>query len=145
MMAKGYAQTRFRSNTFYSELAGNGLVLSLNYEKQIMKKSGLGLHVGAGLGGEKPMIPMGIIYLLPIKTTKSYIETGAGITLGEEEMLDEVNSVSHSKTYIPAYIPSVGFRHHTGYGLMWKIIYSPVFIKYRTVPYLGGFSLGWMF
>lgn len=138
-----FAQSDFKKNTFYSEIAGNGLVLSVNYERQMTDQPGLGLHVGIGLGGDKPMIPTGAFYLFHFKNTKSYLEMGAGITFGEKQMMDDTFHQHNSNSYIPAFVPSVGFRHHTNYGLMWKIIYSPVFNQYRTLPLFGGFSLGW--
>lgn len=138
-----FTQAHFKPNTFYGEIAGNGLVLSVNYERQLAAKPGLGLHAGIGLGGDKPMIPTGAVYLFHLKNTKSYLEAGAGITFGEKHMLDGTHTRSVSNNYIPAFVPSVGLRHHTEYGLMWKIIYSPVFTRYRALPLFGGFSLGW--
>jgi hypothetical protein len=137
-----FSQTTFKKDLFYAELAGNGLVLSANYEKQILTKPGLGLHIGIGLGGDLPMIPTGVVYLFPLKKSNSFIEAGAGVTLAEENLLDD-NLFIISTAYRPVYIPSIGLRHHTHYGLMWKLIYSPAFSKSKTVPLFGGFSLGW--
>jgi len=43
------AQKSFKRNTAYFEIAGNGLVLSVSYERQLSNKPGFGLHAGVGL------------------------------------------------------------------------------------------------
>ena len=127
----------------YSEIGGSGIVLSANYERQTGNKPGLGLHIGAGLGNHKPIIPFGVNYLFALKNKKSFIEGGAGIALAEEDIW-ETKSISYDDTpYKPAFIPSIGYRHHTEYGLMWRINYTPVFSRYRNIPLYAGISVGW--
>jgi hypothetical protein len=137
------AQKPFKKNTLYGELGGNGLVLSVNYERQMGNEPGLGLHIGLGLADKKPSIPLGVNYLFELGSQKSFIEAGAGITLAEKDLWDEKFNRSEHNAYKPGFIPSVGYRHHTPYGLMWKVIYTPVFSSYRNVPWLFGISVGW--
>ena len=138
------AQNSFKKNTLYGEILGNGLVLSANYERQLGDKPGFGLHIGVGLGGYKPAIPLGVIYLFETGNQKSFIETGAGITLGERDMWKEYNYIQLEKnSYKPGFIPSFGYRHHTSYGFMWKVSYTPVFSSYRNIPLFFGIAAGW--
>jgi hypothetical protein len=138
------AQKPFKKNTFYAEILGNGMVLSINYERQLKNKPGLGYYLGIGLGGVKPAIPFGAKYLIDLKNHKSFIEAGAGITLGERDLWIERDIGSTVKnSYKPGFIPSIGYRHHTPYGFMWRVNYTPVFSGFRNIPLFFGLSLGW--
>jgi hypothetical protein len=82
------AQSAFKRNSLYIEIAGNGGVLSLNYERQLSSAPGWGIFIGAGPGDSKPTIPLGVRYLFPLKSTKSFIEAGAGVTLASKSFWD---------------------------------------------------------
>lgn len=139
-------QKTFKKNTSYFEIAGNGVVLSLNYERQVGTKPGLGFHIGIGLGGDGPAIPLGAKYLFGLGNQKSFIETGIGVTLAEQQLWDSKSNISsYRDPYKAAFIPSIGYRHQTKYGLMWRLNYTPVFSKYRNILGFGGFSIGWSF
>jgi len=43
-----FAQKTFQRNSFYLEAFGSGLFGSLNYERQLTAKPGIGLRIGAG-------------------------------------------------------------------------------------------------
>jgi hypothetical protein len=138
------AQKRFKKNMLYGEIGGNGLALSVNYERQLGIKPGLGLHIGLGLAGDKPGIPLGADYLFDLENQKSFIEAGVGITLIELEAWDDKNNIAFDHNpYIATFIPSIGYRHHTRYGLMWKVNYTPIFSSYRNIPLWVGASVGW--
>ena len=139
------AQKNFKKHTTYVEILGNGIVLSANYELQLADKPGFGIRAGIGLGGIKPAIPLGVVYLINIGKQKSFIETGAGITLAERDVWDDNKSQLTSNPYQVAFIPSVGYRHHAAYGLMWKLIYTPFFNKENNEPGFFGVSIGWRF
>ena len=66
------AQKPFKRNSLYGEILGNGLVLSLNYERQMSSKPSLGLHFGVGLGSHKPIFPLGAKYLFAIDKQRSF-------------------------------------------------------------------------
>jgi hypothetical protein len=141
---KNNSPKAFQKKYFYSEIAGNGLVLSANYERQLGNKPGLGLHIGAGLGGYKPAIPAGVNYLFGLGKHKSFIEAGAGVVFVEKDLWDDKNNIPDAdNSYKAGFTPTIGFRHHTAYGLMWRINYTPVFSKYRNLPVYAGISLGW--
>lgn len=138
------AQNIFKKNTLYGEMGGTGIILSANYERQLTNQPGFGLHIGIGLGGNKPVIPIGAKYLFDVGNRKSFIEAGTGITLAEADLLDDIHTIyNNHNPYQAAFIPSIGYRHHTPYGLMWRINYTPVFSRYRNIPWLAGVSVGW--
>ncbi|MBK8953429.1 MAG: hypothetical protein IPM85_15375 [Chitinophagaceae bacterium] len=137
------AQNKFKKHTLYAEVLGNGIVLSANYELQLINKPGFGIHAGIGLAGAQPAIPLGMTYLIKIGKQKSFIETGIGITLAEKDLWDDNKTQLLTNPYQVAFIPSVGYRHHTPYGLMWKLIYSPFFNKENNEPAFFGASVGW--
>jgi hypothetical protein len=138
------AQKSFKKNTFYAEILGSGMVLSINYERQLKDKPGLGYYFGIGLGGLKPAVPFGAKYLIDLKNQKSYIEAGAGITLGERDLwIQREIGQTAKNSYKPGFIPSIGYRHHTSYGFMWRVNYTPVFSGFRNIPLFFGLSLGW--
>ncbi len=139
------AQKTFKQHSAYIEILGNSGLLSVNYELQLNKNPGFGMHAGIGLGGDKPAIPLGVTYLFQIGGQKSFLETGAGVTLAEREFWVERINRLPDNPYQIAWIPSIGYRHHTNYGLMWKLIYSPFFHKERTELLFFGAAIGWRF
>ena len=137
------AQKSFKRNTVYFEIGGNGLVLSLNYERQITNKPGLGFHAGIALAGDKPAFPLGAKYLFDLGKQKSFLEVGAGVTIAELDMWKANYNQSYENPYKAGFIPSIGYRHHSPKGFMWRINYTPVFNKYRTELVFFGVSVGW--
>src|SRR5687768_1740090 len=113
------AQKSFKRTTLYGEILGSGLILSVNYEKQLSNKPGLGLYAGIGLGGDLPVIPLGAKYLFQLGSEKSFIETGAGIVLVEYDAIDGKDTyldyIGKEKLGV-AFVPSVGYRHHARSG-----------------------------
>ncbi len=135
-----------KRNTAYMEVLGNGLVLSANFERQMKKLPQLALHAGAGVGGEKPTIPVGVKYLFGLKDKKSFIETGVGVTLMERDLWDDnFNRNIDKNRYSPGIIPSIGYRYHAASGFMGRINYTPVFNEYKGLAFFGGIAMGWRF
>jgi len=137
------AQKSFKRNIFYFEILGNGLVLSLNYERQITNKPGLGFHAGVALAGDKPAFPLGAKYLFELGKQRSFLEVGAGVTIAEQDMWEENLNSFNADPYKPGFIPSVGYRYNAPKGSMWRINYTPFFNKYRTEFLFFGVSVGW--
>jgi hypothetical protein len=106
------AQKTFKRNTLYTELAGNGMVISANWERQLGTKPGLGFHIGVGLGGVKPNIPVGLKYLVDLGNHKSYFESGIGVTLVERGLYDDKNPYN-DETYYLVFIPSGGYNFNS--------------------------------
>jgi len=146
MAIKLSAQEPSRRNTAYAEMMGNGIILSANYERQLTKTPGVGVHLGIGLGGYGPAIPMGVKYLLEIGNQKSYLETGLGFTLAERGVWDtDHQNEPGSKKYKAALIPSVGYRYQARSGFICRINYTPVFTNWDNRPVYFGLSFGWRF
>src|SRR5688500_18552015 len=101
------ARKSFKKTTLYGEIAGNVLVLSVNYESQLSNKPGLALHIGVGLGGEKPVIPLGAKYLFELGNEKSFLETGVGITLSDYDFIDKNIVQTNGDRYVVGFIPSI--------------------------------------
>lgn len=139
-------QKNFKKNTAYFEAGGNSLGLGIGYERQMGKKTGLGLHLGISLGGNKPGIVTGTKYLVGLGNHKSFLETGLGVTLVDREYIGaKRNNQTNYNPYTPVFIPSVGYRHHTRYGLMWRVNYTPFISKYDSPAHYVGLSVGYRF
>jgi hypothetical protein len=68
-VCSSFAQKKFKRNSFYLEAFGGGLFGSLNYERQLTSKPGIGLRIGAGFYTEKAFyltLPVGVNYLFPL-------------------------------------------------------------------------------
>ena len=137
------AQKSFKRNTAYFEIAGNGLVLSVSYERQLSNKPGFGLHAGVGLAGDKPSFPLGVKYLFHLGRERSFLEVGAGVTLAEQDMWEANYDQPKADPYKAGFIPSVGYRYMAPKGFMWRVNYTPVFNRYKTELFYFGVSLGW--
>jgi hypothetical protein len=144
----GFTQSSFRKNAIYGELAGDGIFLSLHYERQLGTKPGLGVHFGLGNADIDEnfafTIPVGVDYLFNISNQKSFIETGLGVTWAIQNIWDSYSHTEPHK-YKPAFISSIGYRHQTPYGLMWKIGAIAAFSKNNILPFYPGISIGWRF
>jgi hypothetical protein len=143
------SQTSQKKNAGYVQVLGNGLTLSVNYERQLTKQPGLNAQIGAGLGNYKPRIPIGLNYLFNLKNQKSFIETGFAVVLTEKSFLynDFIFETPEptEEEYGLAYVPSIGFRYHASKGFMCKVIYSPILSKVQNFWGYGGLGLGWRF
>jgi hypothetical protein len=140
------AQKKFKQNSAYVELLGNGLILSASYERQVKQKPGLGWHIGIGLGGDLPAIPFGLRYLFVLdKNQKSLLETGFGATLLEKEMWKGAIGNGERDPYQPGFIPSVSYRRHASSGFMYRLSIMSVIHKTGSVPFFFGGSMGWRF
>ena len=133
-----------KSNNIYFELGGNGLFLSLNFEKELIKKTNLYGHLGFGIYGIQPTyltLPFGINYLLKSKNKYNSIEFGLGATYTKADV--KLYSIVDNKSNIPVkiqyfnIIPSISYRHNTDKNFMYKLSLTPVFNQYDGLPFLG--------
>jgi hypothetical protein len=139
------AQNTFKRNDLYFELLGNGVVASINYERQLADQPGLGVRVGVGFSPTEHgvlSVPLGFNYLVPFKNQRSFLELGLGVTLTAEpvRLLDFSGDVYDNGTY-GNFIPSVAYRAHTSKNLMWRFSLTPMFNSAETLPWVG-FSIG---
>jgi hypothetical protein len=144
-----FSQTTQKKNTAYLQLWGNGLLLSVNYERQLTATPGLNAQIGIGLGNYKPVIPIGLNYLFNINNQKSFIEIGAAAVLTERDNLynDFIFETTEPtrKEYTTAFVPSMGYRYQSSKGFICKIMYSPVLSGIQNFWGSGGVGIGWRF
>jgi len=133
-----------KMNNLYIEAGGTGLFGSLNYERQITKKPGLGLRAGIGFYTENGIyltVPIGINHLFVLKKENSFIDAGLGYTfaIANTDVLNKPSSTGNKN--FNSVIPSLGFRKHTSKNLMWRVSLSPVINRNGLVPWIGA-SIG---
>lgn len=134
--------SKILADNFYAELAGNGLLISANYERQILKKTRLNVRVGIGTYGtdKYTTYPFGINYLLKLKNSNTYIDFGLGGTYTEADVLLYMNvkrEPGYKNTTSFCFIPSVGIRHQTTKNFMFRFALTPVFNHNGSIPYIG--------
>ena len=143
-----FGQTAFRKNTLYGEFAGNGIFLSVNYERQLTDKPGLGVRLGIGQASSdekfRVTIPVGINYLVNLKQDKSFIDVGMGATWSQTAIVKSSFPTYDDSSHTVSFVPSVGYRHQAKWGFMWRIGFAPIINQYRFIPY-PGLSLGMSF
>ncbi len=129
-----FGQNSYKKNAIFLEAGGNGLYGSLNYEKQVTTKPGLGARIGIGFYSQYTSwvtIPVAINYLFRIKDSTSFIDAGFGVTWTDHD------EKSDGGLYYFNFVPSIGFRRHTLKYYMWRISVTPVVNKYGLVPWIG--------
>lgn len=141
------AQNNFRKNDVYLEILGNGIGASLNYERQLQAKPGLGIRLGIGyFSGDEQFrvsIPVGVNYLLKLGNDRSFLDAGIGGTWSGAAGLKTIKqeaAAGGGRDYserIWSVVPSVGYRRHTKGNFMWRTSFTPIINKYRTMPWLG--------
>ena len=144
-----FGQNTFKKNDIYFEFLGNGIGASVNYERQLMDKAGLGVRLGIGYfsGDEKfrVSIPVGLDYLISLRNDKSFINAGLGATwsgaTGLKTAKQEALTGRDLNEHIWSFVPSIGYRHHTKSNYMLRISLTPIINKYRFFPF-AGISIG---
>jgi hypothetical protein len=140
-----FGQTTFKKNDLYLEAGGAGLFSSINYERQLTNKPGLGARIGVGFYTENAFyltIPVGINYLFQLKNEKSFIDAGLGAswTRIDGKLFSKATSSSNGDHFFN-FVPSIGYRRHTSNNFMWRISITPVANKNTLMPWLGA-SIG---
>ena len=136
-------EDEFRQNEVFIELGGNGLLASLNYERQFFKKPGIGFRVGAGVYGTDPhlTIPVGINYLFRFFQSRSFIDVGLGVTYTDYNVQlytvekPEPGVVQKEQSFY--LIPSVGLKACTSKNFAWRLYITPVLSHSDLLPYIG--------
>jgi hypothetical protein len=131
-------QSTFKRNNIYLEAGGNGLYGSVNYERQLTKKSGLQARIGLGIYWNYDNflnLPLGINYLFDLKNKKSFIDVGVGVTF------TGIDEKSDGGLHYVNFVPGIGYRRHTSKDVMWRINVTPVINKYGFTSWVGA-SIG---
>ena len=146
-----YGQTTLKKNGLFVEVGGNGLFTSLNYERQLTNKPGLGMQLGIGFYSIDPFrltIPVGVNYLVKLNNNNSFFDLGFGATYSKADvklyiMVDNKDPNYVNTNYIN-YIPSIGYRRQTIKNLMWRISFTPIINHNGFIPFFG-FAIGKLF
>jgi hypothetical protein len=135
-----YAQEPTKRNFIYLEAGGNGLLASVNYERQLTKEPGIGFRIGTGFYSEEAFyltIPVGINYLFQLKDKNSFIEAGLGLTLARVDANLFTKSKNSNADHLTNFIPSFGYRKHINERTFWRISATPIINKFGIVPWIG--------
>lgn len=148
-------------NSAFLEIAGNGGLASLNYERSVAP--GLQLRIGWGNWSEDtqddfatysrsyntfPIMLSGVLY-----PGNHHLELGGGVTLGREAV-DSAVVLSQRTTFLRTVTTLesfVGYRRQPpGGGFVWRLGLTPSYSVSGDYPDTGfhlgaGFSAGWAF
>ena len=124
-------------------------MISINYERQILKKPYLSVHAGIGSYGIKDAymtLPVGINYLLKLKKSNSGFEFGLGLTYTKADVtlyaiVDKRGLTTKPKENFFIVVPGVSYRAQSNKGMMFRVGITPVITHYGLFPYCG-FSFG---
>jgi hypothetical protein len=148
-LSSAYSQNSSQSawsptSAIFLELAGNGGIASLNYDRRFSgKHNGIGGRIGIGIGEGRlghifpelvPTIPLAINYLTG--EGAHHLELGAGITIATSELNRDPKSVF--------FVPSVGYRLQSPVRrFSFRAFVSPFIASKVNVS--GGLSFGTSF
>ncbi len=140
-----------KQNLAYAELGGNGLLLSINYERKLFIQKGLTFHIGAGVYGADQTfltIPFGFDYLINLSNQKTFLDIGLGATYTKADvrlmtLIDYIPGKEPRHRDI-SFIPGVSLRHYTKKDWMIRFGITPVFNQHGGLP-LAGISFGKLF
>lgn len=136
-----------KARSVFVEVAGNGLMLSLNYDFRFKKQqNGFGMRIGAGYydgGNDIYTFPVAVNYL--IGKASSFFELSAGVTYLTTFGIHSPDFLFYNKTNW-LLIPGVGYRlQPANKGFTGKIAFTPIFSPNGgTLPF-GSLGLGYKF
>ncbi len=137
-------QSDFKKNDIYVEAGGTGLFASVNYERQLTNKPGIGVRVGLGFYTEKAFyltLPVGVNYLFALKNNTSFIDAGLAMSFAKINGDLFGSGKQNNADHLVNFVPSIGYRKHSANNTMWRISITPVANRDGLVPWLG-FSIG---
>jgi hypothetical protein len=143
-------QNAFKQNDIYFEFLGNGVVASLNYERQLKSEPGLGIRLGVGYFSAdqkfRVSIPVAVNYLFSFAHEKSFLDVSLGGTWSRAAGLktpqqDAASGGRDYREHLWSLVPGIGYRRHTRGNFMWRASLTPIINKYRVMPW-PGLSIG---
>jgi len=147
--AAGQTQTtNFKQNQLYLELAGNGLIYSINYERFLSEdftiRGGFGITPGLiFIEGTFIHIPVTASYLIGSKTSKLELGLGATYFAGEDTEIFGLDAGDQSLMFLTGII---GYRYTSPAGFVFRVFFTPLYSSESEPnfnPY-GGLSFGFM-
>jgi hypothetical protein len=131
------------------EAGGNGFLGSLNYERQILKVSGLAARIGVGFTADyidttlqfhfPPVV--GFDYFIILDSAKSYLDVGFGITWLTKISLALNKKYNNPDNIYESYVLSCGYRRIFRNDMMFRISLLFVNNEVGAGPWIG-ISLG---
>jgi len=140
--------TNFKQNQLYLELAGNGLIYSINYERFLSEdftiRGGFGITPGLiFIEGTFIHIPVTASYLIGSKTSKLELGLGATYFAGEDTEIFGLDAGDQSLMFLTGII---GYRYTSPAGFVFRVFFTPLYSSESEPnfnPY-GGLSFGFM-
>ena len=132
-----------RKNEIFIEVLGNGLLGSVNYERQFGKKQGLGVRAGLGLYGidSHITIPVGVIYSIRLNSDYFFLDVGFGATYTKTDgffyAVTKLPDGYVRKKEFVYLIPSVGVRAYTTKNYVGRINITPFITESGLMPSIG--------
>jgi hypothetical protein len=136
--------TNSLKNTVYIEALGNGMLGSLNYERQLLRNPYLTGRLGIGFYLESNFylsIPVSLHYLIELRNN-NFIESGIGFTWAQYGADDCLNCDGSDNTddYRNLFF-SIGYRKHFGNNWMWKANFTPLITNNHGANFEPWFGL----
>jgi len=143
------SNTTYKKNQLYLELAGNGLVYSVNYERLLTEnftlRAGIGYTPGLILAeGTFIQIPVTASYLLGGQSSKLEMGLGATFFSGQDVEFLGIDAEDFSVVLVTGIL---GYRYVSRGGFVFRIALTP-FYSSESEPNFnlyGGLSFGFMF
>lgn len=141
--AKAQLHPEYRNSGFV-EFAGNGLLVSANYERILTTRPYFTLRAGFGLYPSDPIkmtLPISYGFMLPLDREKSqFVEIGVGLTYVQADVklyqtFDYPNGAP--KASHVQFVPSLNYRVHARNGSIFKIGATPILNQHGWIPYFG--------
>jgi hypothetical protein len=142
------AQRLYAPNSIYMELAGNGLIYSINYDRMFTEN--MGGRIGVMYFPLVPSLFSSVedLFIMPatlnflIGSNSHKLEMGAGIIYGAARLSTVFSSESESGSGLAQTI-TIGYRYQQrSGGFLFRIGFTPIFrFGEEFIPW-GGFSVG---
>ncbi len=144
-----FSQKISQTNCLYIEAAGNGFFGSINYERQILKVSGLAGRIGVGFNTDYfdstlqfhyPLV-LGFDYFFMLDSGRTYIDVGYGQTWLTKIGTAFEKKYRNRENIYGSFILSCGYRRIFKNDLMFRISLLFVTNEVGSGPYIGA-SIG---
>ena len=133
----------FKKNEIFLELGGNGLLGSINYERQLTNRPGFGFRVGAGVYGTdtRLTVPVGVNYLIRFFKSRSFVDLGLGVTYTNTDV-QLLRRAERLEGYVEKnrefyFVPSLGLKVCTNRNFIWRLYATPVLTTFGLQPHMG--------
>jgi hypothetical protein len=141
--------SNLKQNQLYLELAGNGLIYSINYERFLSEnftiRGGFGITPGLiFVEGTFIHIPVTASYLIGSKTSKLELGLGATYFAGEDTEIFGLDAGDQSLMFLTGII---GYRYTSLSGFVFRIFFTPLYSGEADPPFSPyfGLSFGYAF